>query len=52
MVGGVISQLKDEFMEKIIFTPEEIKACWSLENLRPYSSKQNLLDRDRKDINV
>lgn len=24
--------------------PEQIKKCWSLENLRPYSAKQNVLD--------
>ena len=28
---------------------ENFSKCWSLENLRPYSAKQNLLDRnDRK----
>jgi hypothetical protein len=24
------------------------KKCWALENLRPYSAKQNILDKDRK----
>lgn len=27
---------------------EEFKKCWNLENLRPYSAKQNILDGDRK----
>jgi hypothetical protein len=27
---------------------ENFKKCWALENLRPYSAKQNLLDGDRK----
>lgn len=27
---------------------DNFKKCWSLENLRPYSAKQNLLDRNRK----
>lgn len=26
---------------------EEFKKCWALNNLRPYSSKQNLLDKNR-----
>lgn len=26
---------------------DEFRKCWSLSNLRPYSSKQNILDRDR-----
>ena len=27
---------------------ENFKKCWSLSNLRPYSAKQNLIDRDRR----
>jgi hypothetical protein len=27
---------------------QEFRDCWALTNLRPYSSKQNLLDRNRK----
>jgi hypothetical protein len=27
---------------------QEFRDCWALKNLRPYSSKQNNLDRDRK----
>lgn len=27
---------------------EEFKKCWSLENLRPYSAKQNILDGNRR----
>ena len=26
----------------------EFLECWSLNNLRPYSSKQNIIDNDRK----
>lgn len=29
---------------------QEFKDCWALTNLRPYSSKQNMLDRDRKQL--
>ena len=27
---------------------ENFKICWDLENLRPYSAKQNLIEQDRK----
>lgn len=29
---------------------QEFRDCWALENLRPYSSKQNNLDRNRKGL--
>lgn len=29
---------------------QEFKDCWSLENLRPYSAKQNIIDNDRQYI--
>ena len=25
---------------------EEFKKCWSLDNLRPYSAKQNIIEQD------
>ncbi len=36
---------------KLLYTSMEddnFKICWSLENLRPYSAKQNIIDGDRK----
>jgi len=30
---------------------DDFKKCWALENLRPYSAKQNILDGDRRLIN-
>jgi hypothetical protein len=29
---------------------DNFKKCWALENLRPYSAKQNLLDGNRREI--
>jgi len=31
-------------------TDENFKKCWGLDNLRPYSSKQNLIDNARKQL--
>jgi hypothetical protein len=40
---------------KLLYTSmeeENFQKCWALENLRPYSSKQNVLDQDKREINL
>jgi len=31
---------------------EQFKKCWSLENLRPYSAKRNVLEANRRDVSL
>jgi hypothetical protein len=36
------------FFNYTSITDEEFKKCWALENLRPYSAKQNIIDGNRR----
>lgn len=44
-IDHIIPQSKFNFSST---EDDEFKKCWSLNNLRPYSSKQNVIDRNNR----
>ena len=40
--------IPQSYFKYVSMEDEEFKRCWALENLRPYSAKQNILDGNRR----